>query len=293
MDLRQLEYFRAVAQLRNMSQAAQKFHIAQPSVTVAIQKLEEELGVLLFDRRQRRITLTPEGGLFLKHADDILNRVQQSMAEMNECKAHDRGTIKFGITPIVGGSLFPEVFAKFRSCYPYFELIFIEEGTLAIRKKLERGELDIGLIITSNLSGHLRTLQMTKAEVVVCLSANHPLASSTDIAFDKLGNYPFIMFKEDTYIRKLILEECRKYNLIPQIPFSSRQIETILGLVEQGVGISFLPGKIACKHSRIIGRPLTNPLYIHAGLAWNDRLYLSAATKTFIDFTTQQFPFTE
>lgn len=289
MELRQLEYFQAVSRLNSITKAADQFRIAQPSVTVAIKKLEEELGVQLFDRGQRQISLTSEGRIFLQRIEDILNRLHDSVKEMQDYRLLYKGSIKIGITPIIGAMLFPYIFDKFCKVYPQFELTFIEGGSLFIRNQLEQGEIDIGILIVTNASSHLDTVPVATRQVLVCLPQDHPLGSLPEIPFAELREYSFILFKEDTYSRQMILEECAKYEFTPNIIFSSRQIETILSLVEQGIGISFLPDAIVGKHSYIISRPLANPLFIQAGLAWNRGRYLSNAARAFVDFVSTTF----
>lgn len=289
MELRQLEYFRTVSRLNSITKAAERLHIAQPSITVAMQKLEEELGVRLLDRSQKQIKLTSEGSVFLQRVDVILNRVQDAVIEMKDYQMLQKGSIKMGITPITGAFLFPHVFAKFQKKYPNFELTVVEEGSLAIRNRLELGELDIGFMIIFNTVACLETVPITTGQFLICLAKNHPLGGFSTIPFAKLREYPFILLKEDTYSRQLILNECAKHGFVPNIVFSSSQIETILGLVEQGVGISFLLDAIVQKRSDILSRPLTQPLFIQTGLAWNKERYLSNASKAFIDFVSKEF----
>lgn len=289
MELRQLEYFHAVSRLNSITKAAGQFRIAQPSVTVAIKKLEEELGVQLFNRSQRQITLTSEGRIFQQRIGDILNRLYDSVKEMQDYRSLHKGSIKIGITPIIGAILFPHIFAQFCRAYPQFELAFVEGGSLFVRGQLEQGEIDIGILIVSNASSRLDTVPVTTGQVLVCLPHQHPLSKLPEIPFNELRDQSFILFKEDTYSRQMILEECAKYDFTPRIIFSSRQIETILSLVEQGVGISFLPAAIVKKHAYVTSRPLSSPLFIQAGLAWNRERYLSKAAKAFIDFVSHTF----
>jgi DNA-binding transcriptional LysR family regulator len=103
-----------------------------------------------------------------------------------------------------------------------------------------------------------------------------------------LAKEPFLLFQEDTYMRQLILEECSRHGFTPQIRFSSRQIETILSLVEQNAGVGFLPADITRKHPRIVSRPLTPPLSIQAGFAWNEERYLSQACHVLLDFCEER-----
>lgn len=289
MELRQLEYFQMVSRLSSVTKAAYCLHVSQPSVTVSIRKLEEELGVTLFDRSQRQLSLTAEGQIYLQRVDDILTRVHDSILEMKDYRTIQKGSIRIGITPTIGAALFPYIFTKFQQAYPNVEVTIVEIGSLAVRSQLEAGELDIGILIISNMPPRLATTMISTGQILVCLPLNHPLGKLSSVPFAELSSQRFILFNEDTYSRQLILEECIKHQFTPQIVFSSSQIETIIGLVEQGAGISFLLDTIVQKKSNIISRPLADPLFIRAGIAWNNERYLSHALKAFINFT-KAFP---
>jgi DNA-binding transcriptional LysR family regulator len=286
MEIRQLEYFQMVSRLHSITKAARHLHVSQPSVTVSIQKLEEELGITLFDRNQKQFTLTAEGQIYLQRVDDILTRLHDSILEMKDYRTLQQGSIRIGITPTVGAALFPYIFTKFQQAYPHVKMTVIEQGSLAVRNQLENGNLDVGILILSNMPPRLETACIMTGQILVCLPTNHSLEKQSTISFSKLSKERFILFKEDTYSRQLILEQCLKHQFTPQIIFSSSQIETILGLVEQGAGISFLLDTIVEKKLNILSRPLTDPLLIRAGIAWNNERYLSNASKAFIDFTT-------
>jgi DNA-binding transcriptional LysR family regulator len=290
MELRQLEYFQMVSRLNSISKAAGQLHIAQPSVSIAIQKLEEELGVQLFDRSQRQITLTSEGLIFSQRVNEILSRIGDSVSEMKDYKALPQGSIKIGVPPMIGVFLFPHIFARFRKQYPHIELTAVEGGSLSIQSLIEQGRIDIGIITKSNTSTLLETLPITAGQIHVCLHANHPLSNLASIPFNKLRDQPFILLKEDTYNRQIVVEECKKHNFTPQIVFSSSQVETIISLVELEIGISFLFDTIAKKHATICSCPLSEPLNFQIVLAWNRNRYLSNAVRSFIDFITSIHP---
>jgi DNA-binding transcriptional LysR family regulator len=283
VELRQLEYFRMVCQENNITKAADRLHVSQPSVTIGIQKLEEELGVKLLDRSQKQIALTAEGRIFLQHAEDILARVANSVAEMNDHRLHQRGSIRVGITAIMGAVLFPSAFARFQKDYPNVQITVLEEGSLSVRNRLESGDLDIGIMITSNLPPRLESVPISTGQILVCLPPGHPLAESSSIPFSELRDQPFILFREDTYSRRIILEECAKFGFTPRIVFSSSQIGTVLELVKQGVGLSFFIEEVVQNQTGIVTRPLAEPLFLVAGLAWSRERYLSKATRAFID----------
>ena len=189
---------------------------------------------------------------------------------------------------MIGSYLFPHIFAGFKQLYPALELMVIEEGSLAIRNMLEQDQLDLGIVITSDLSAPLNAKRITKSEIVVCVSPLHPLAEQTCVGFDALQREPFILLKEDTYHRRIILQECKKYGFDPKIILSSSQIDTIKGLVATGVGISFLLDVIASQDQRIHCIPLESPLFVEIGLTWKKDRYLSKASQSFIEYMSMR-----
>lgn len=284
MEIRQLEFFQSVCKLNSISKAAAELHVAQPSVSVSIQKLEEELGVQLFDRTQRQIVLTPEGSIFMHRVNEILTRIGDSVNEVKDLKPTHNGSIKIGIPPMIGVFLFPRIFAEFRKQYPGIRLIPIEAGSMVIQKLLEEGNIDIGIITNGNPRTALEIHPITAAQVHVCLPQNHPLNRLTCIPFAKLGDQPFILLKEDTYNRQIVMNQCKKHQITPQIIFSSSQIDTIINLIELEVGISFLFDAIAKKYLTINSLPLEEPISSPIVLAWNRKRYLTGASRVFIDF---------
>ncbi len=283
MELRQLEYFQSVGRLGSVTKAADQMNVAQPSVSIAIRNLEAELCVKLLDRSKKNIALTTEGLIFFKRVEFILGSLQDAVTEMGDFQRPLKGSIKIGITPFMGALLFPHAFAEFQKRNPEIGITVVEEGSLSIRSQLEKGELDIGVMITSNISSPLETYPITTGQIHVCLRADNPLCAYPSIPFKKLRDQPFILFKEDTYIRQLVLNECAKRHFSPRIAFSSSQIRTILGMVGQGVGISFFLEEIVKGHDEIVSRPLFKPLFMEAGLAWNKKRYISKAAQIFID----------
>lgn len=286
MDLRQLEYFQVVCRLNSISKAAEELHIAQPSVSIAIQKPEEELGVQLFDRSRRHITLTAEGIIFAQRVNEILSRIDDSVSEMKDRRLLQTGTIKIGIPPMIGVFLFPHIFARFRKQYPHLELTAIEGGSLTIQNLIEQGRIDIGIITKSNTPSFLETLPISTGQIHVCMHPGHPLGNLASIPFGSLSDQPFVLLKEDTYHRQVVMAECKRHNFTPQIIFSSSQIETIVSLVELEIGISFLFDAITQKYPTICSRPLSEPIHSQIVLAWNRNRYLSKASRAFIDFIT-------
>jgi DNA-binding transcriptional LysR family regulator len=286
MELRQLEYFQMASRLSSITRAAERLHVSQPSITKAIQKLEAELEVQLFDRSQKNLTLTPEGSVFLSRIETALHNIEDALYELKDYQQLQKGTIKIGIPPMIGSYLFPGIFSSFQKLYPKLETFISEEGSLAILEQLERGELDVGLAIVNETPLNLNIMPLADHQILVCLPQGHKLAGQTVLTVLDLVDQPLIMLKDDSYHRRLLMNEFAKQQITPRIILSSSQIETIKGLVASGTGISFFLDVIAHKDHALIAIPFAEPLTVTIGLVWKKDKYLSRASRGFIDFIT-------
>ena len=284
MDIRQLEYFQTVANLRSITKAAQQLYVSQPTITIAIQKLEQELEIPLFDRNQKQFMLTKEGQLFLERISDVLARLQNAVSEINEHKNLQKGYLRIGIPPMIGSCLFPEIIAGFTNTYPNLKLDIFEDGSLNIRQSLKQEELDIGIINLMNISDDFLSIPLSRQEFLVCLHHTHPLAQHKYIDIKQLQNEHFILFNETTCNRKMVMQECLNNDFIPKIILSTNQIATMKSLVAKNLGICFLTKRVVENAPEIVTIPLKNKLFLEFGLTWKKEKTLSSAAKAFIHF---------
>jgi len=284
MELRQLEYFQMSSRLKNITRAAERLRVSQPNITVAIKKLEAELGIQLFDRSQKQLSLTPEGAVFLNRIELALRNIQDAVLEVNDYKQLQKGTIKIGIPSMIGAYLFPKIFSNFQRLYPHLDIYLYEEGSMAIREQLERDELDFGIVIISDASPNLQLLKMSTNQIVACVPQHHPLAAKTSIGIEDMADTDLIMLKEGSFLRNLILQRLKAANITPNIVLESNQIETIKGLVSSDVGIAFLLDFIVKDAPTIKALPIDEPIFVDVGLAWKKDRYISKAAQSFIDF---------
>ena len=290
MDIRQLEYFQMAGKLSNITRAAERLHVSQSTITLAIQRLEEELSMQLFDRSQKHFVLTTEGRIFWDKVTSILLQLQDAVAETQQYRDLQKDTLKIGVPPMIGSFLFPGILAAFTAQYPNLQLTIIEEGSKILRQSLERGELDLAIVNLHKAPPLLDTLLISREQLAVCLPPNHPLAAQQSIELTQLQGEQFILFKEDAYNRIAVVEACEAKGFTPKVLLSSGQVDTHKELVAKGMGISFLIDKIVAKSKRVITRPLTEPIYIEFGLAWKKDKYLSRAAQAFIDFVVTTKP---
>ena len=284
MELRQLEYFQMASRLRNITRAAERLRVSQPNITVAIKKLEAELGIQLFDRSQKQLALTPEGAVFLNRIELALRNIQDAVLEVNDYKQLQKGTIKIGIPPMMGAYLFPKIFSSFQKKYSHLDIYLHEEGSMSIREQLERDELDFGIIIISGASHNLQLLPMTTSQIVACVPENSPLAAKDCLTKEDIAAANVIMLKEGSFLRQTILGKLKEQSITPNIVLESNQVVTIKGLVASGVGISFLLDMVLEDAPGVKAIPLEEPLFVDVGLAWKKDRYISKAAQSFIDF---------
>ena len=290
MELRQIEYFCTVGKLNSFTRAAEALHVAQPSITQGIRKLEEEIGVQLFDRRKKKAVLTVEGQVFLARMERILADFRQGVQEIQDYKELRKGTVKVGVPPMIESELFPEIFSSFRQSHPGLELIAFEEtSSLDSAAKLETDELDLAMIILPETSDSLHLLPIMQEQLVLCVPLQHPLRGKKAVRCDQLKNENFILLHERAFQHQVVLSKCLRQHFVPNRIFTSNQIKTILGLIANGSGISFLMNMVVKNQPQIGIVPLAEPITFDIGLAWKKDKYLSTASQAFVDFISQRY----
>lgn len=284
MELKQLEYFQMTSRLKNITRAAKRLSVSQPNITVAIKKLEAELGIQLFERSQKQLSLTPEGQVFLNRIEQGLRNIQDAVLEVNDYRQLQKGTIKIGIPSMIGAYLFPKIFSGFQKKFPHLDIYLYEKGSMLIRESIDRDELDFGIVIISNASPTLELLPMSKNRVLACVPKDHPLAEKKSIAWTDLSTTNLIMLKDGSFISNMIREKLKNNSISPNIVLESDQIETIKGLISSNVGIAFLLDFVVQDAENIVTIPLEEDIWVDVGLAWKKERYISKAAQSFINF---------
>ena len=146
MELRQLEYFLMVSDLASFTRAAERLYVSQPAVTNAVRSLEEELGIQLLDRSQRKVTLTAEGKIFYRHIQNIMQGISTTLNEINDLKSHNRGHLTIGVTPLAGITSTSRLLAEFRAAYPNISISIAEHNVGQLLELLHSDKLDFAFV---------------------------------------------------------------------------------------------------------------------------------------------------
>ena len=276
MELRQLEYFHLASRLHNVTRVAERLGVSQPNVTVAIKKLEEELGIQLFDRRRKQLSLTAEGEVFLSRIEPALQDIQGAVQEINDYEQLQKWSLKVGISPMIGAYLVPKVVPSFQREYPNADIFLYEENSSSICDKLDSYKIDFGIDVFG--STPLNVLPLCKSQLMVCVSESNPIADAASLSLYDVG---IIMPREGDYIRDLIQENLGE---IPHIALETDQVITIKRLVAEDEGIAFLPDFMVNDTPGVRALPFSSPVYLDIGLAWKGSSYCSKAMQSFIGF---------
>lgn len=240
MKLKYLEYFLTIAKLGNVTHAAQQLYLSQPNLTVAIKRLEEELGITLFERHHKSVTLTPEGVKFHKQLAPIIQDLHALLQETKSINSDELAPISIGIPPMIGSFVMDPLLDFFRKTYPMKELTIVEDGSIGLQQKLSQGELNIAIIIAHELPKNLIALPLQDVEYKACVPKSHPLANHTTITYDELHSESLIMMQLDSFHRQHIMKHLAASHVTPHIAMSSNHIERNLDMTVANNHISFL-----------------------------------------------------
>jgi LysR family hydrogen peroxide-inducible transcriptional activator len=241
MEMHQLRYVVAVARTGNFSRAAEQCHVAQPSLSQQIQKLEAELGDRLFDRMKREAKLTPQGEVFLRRAVRILEEVDAARREASDAKELLHGTVIVGVLPTIAPYLLPDVMAGFTKKFPGVEIVVQEDTTARLLKLLLAYEIDFVLASQPIHDERLEVRELFTEELLLALPPGHPFLRKRTVNVADLESERMIVMKEGHCLGDQVMRFCERSDLRTQISFRSAQLETIQALVRAGLGISLIP----------------------------------------------------
>ncbi len=248
MDLRQLQQFVVLAETGNFHRAAERLHMAQPPLSISIRKLEESLGTPLFVRTTRGVRLTQAGEAALNDARRALFHAGQARAAAVSAALGERGALRIGFVGSATYALLPRLIPAFRSAHPGIDLILHESTSAAILDRIEHGQLDAGLVRFPILNSGPYTLTPLESDAsVAAVPADGRFAEQESIALKALADEPFIMHPRADVpnLQAVAMLLCQQAGFVPRIAQEAVQVQTIVSLVESGLGVALVPGVAA------------------------------------------------
>jgi DNA-binding transcriptional LysR family regulator len=287
VETHQIRYFLSVAQTGRFTQAAIACNVSQPSLSIQIAKLEQELGGPLFERTKRGSRLTARGEAFLPRARAIWAEMEGAHQDAESLDGLSLGRVTLGCLPTTGAHLLPKILAAFRKGYPKVQILLREESSPGLARCLENGEVDLAILDEAGVMAGVEHKALFIEDLLVALPPKHPLAGKGMITLKALAGEPFILMKPGHGFRQIVLDLFRKAGLTPQVVFESGEIETVQALVGTGMGVSLVP-RMVRKASGLAYAELTAPRPTRTlSLGWRKGATLSPAAeamrKTVVD----------
>jgi LysR family hydrogen peroxide-inducible transcriptional activator len=241
MNLRSLQYFIKLADLRHFSKAAEACFVSQPTLSTQIRKLEDELGVQLVERSPRKIMLTPVGEEVAERARLVLNDVAQIRAVARRAGDPADGNLRLGLFPTLAPYFLPHVIPTVRRQFPNLRLQLAEEKTEDIINMLQQGELDAALLALPINDDGLDMEILFEEPFVLALPAEHPLGAKTLITLKDLNGTELLLLDEGHCLRDHALEVCALAGAHERVDFHATSMETLRQMVAANVGITLMP----------------------------------------------------
>ncbi len=242
MEIHQLRYFLAVARFQSFTRAAEHEHVAQPSLSQQIRKLERELGAPLFDRMGRRIRLTALGERFLEHARRVLTDLDGARREVDEMLGLGRGRVAVGAIPTIAPFLLPQALARCARDFPGISVSVREDLTHSLLAQLADGEIDLALLSLPVKRPEFREEPLVADRMLLAVSPRHPLwRKRQPVTLRDLSREPFLLLKDGHCFREDVLRLCQLSRLNPQVVFEGGQFDTLVAMVAAGAGVTLLP----------------------------------------------------
>lgn len=286
MDIKQLRYFVTIADEKKITAAAKKLHMAQPPLSQQLKKMEDELEVLLFNRKGNTLELTQAGASLYKKAVNVIRLFEETISETKEMGEGLSGNLRIGVNTLSDDQL-PVFLSSFHREYPNVYYTIFQGNSVQLTNMIKEGSLDIGLIIFP-IESHEVNIMPIKTEPFVYLTNQKLQTKSEYISLSSVINEPFILpSNEGLGIYKMIVSEFSRLQLKPKIKSECSDIKLLLELVKQGFGVTVVPESVSRTYNmeclycyRLEDTELTSSV----GLIWSKERYQAKVVENFLEY---------
>ena len=284
LSLQLLDQFVVLARTKNFTRAAEELHLSQSALSRAIQKLEDQLGQPLFERKPREVVLTELGELLLQRAKHILQLMEDTFSERSE--AGRRGRIRLGAIPTIAPYFLPSLLSSFAKKFPDIAVIVQEDTTENLIKRCHHGEIDLAILALPLLAKNLEVEALFDEELLLVVPVGHPLAASKTLPIEAVEGFPFVMLNEAHCLTDNIATFCRRKAVQPVTVERTSQLATVQELVSLNHGVSIVPDmarKIDTSEQRVYRSFTGEKPRRTVAMMWNAQRFQSKAVKTLME----------
>ncbi len=241
MNLRDLRYLVALADLRHFGRAAEACFVSQPTLSTQLKKLEEELDVALIERTSRHVMLTDVGREIAERARAVLREADQIKELAKRTRDPEAGTVRLGVFPTLGPYLLPHVVPRVRERFPQLTLLLTEDKTEHLLHGLRDGKLDAAILAMPIHDAQLAHVDLFEEDFLLALPSGHPLGKRKRIDVTDLAQNELLLLEDGHCLREQALDVCQTAGAVESRGFRATSLETLRAMVASGVGITLLP----------------------------------------------------
>ena len=268
MELRQLAYIDAVATHRHFTRAAGAIGVAQPALSHQIKRLEQELGATLFHRSRAGVRLTEAGEILLPRVRRALAELVAGREELAAITGLQTGRVRLGAMQALGPLDLPRAIARFHREHPGIEVTLSEESTAGMQQLVLDGQLDLAIAaLDVSIPDQLSSQALLSEPVLLAVPDRHPLAGAEAVEVRQLRDDPFVFFRAGTGLRTTTERVTREAGFNPKMAFETGNLDRLLALVREGLGVSLIPESTAQRaQPPVRALPLSPPLTRTVGI---------------------------
>jgi DNA-binding transcriptional LysR family regulator len=261
MQLHQLAYAVAVADEKSFTRAADRLHLAQPSLSRQVRLLEQQLGVVLFNRGpgQGPVTLTPDGAALLPFMQRVLADVEATGAEARALSGMARGRLAVGATPSLITSALAPALVAFHASHPGIDLSVVEAGSHQLVPQVAAGEVDLALVVLPVTDPLVVTTALFEDPLVLATAPTHPFAGRRRVRVRDLDGLDLVMFREGYDLRAATLDACAAAGVEPRLVSEGAEMAGVLAFVAAGLGAAVVPAIALPRDGSLVAIPFVGP----------------------------------
>jgi len=285
MDCDQLKYFQALSSICSFTKAADELTLSQSALSRSILRLEEELGVPLFERKSRGVILNQYGKIFLKRVNQALLEIDEAKQEINNMIDPSHGSISLAFIQPLGSSFIPDLIGAFQKQESGIRFHLTQDTSNKILNLIESGEIDVGFCLSQEPIKDLSSFLIMNQELFLIVNKDHILADKREVDLCEVADDPFVLYKPETSLHDVIDKFCHEAGFHPSMSFEAFDEKIVAGLVGAKLGVSlipFIPGLDMQKVSLIhVHKP---DCLIGIQMVYRTNGYTSPALKHFISY---------
>lgn len=240
-NLRQLRAFVSIGRLGSFTKAADALHATQPALSAQIRELEESLGVKLFDRSTRSVTLTQAGEDLLPVVDNVLGDLGSVVARARDVARRNTGRVTVAALPSLSATLMPDVVARMRALHPGIAIVIKDALAERIIGLVRADEADLALTSSPPIDPQLQFTPLLTDRMVAVLPPGHPLANAKTVKLADLLTSPLVLMDRDSSVRRIVDGACASIGRLAEPAYEAAYMSTAIGLVRAGLGATLLP----------------------------------------------------